>query len=116
LGDAFIEWTPAKRREFIRWKVRSFKKRVDRLWNRRNGDGRRLDVDTVVDLSPYPEDQRRLWEAHIHALVQYQPRPYPGEVTLFRSPGHQLLCSFDEEYGWGELPRAGECEELPQGA
>jgi amino acid adenylation domain-containing protein len=111
-----FEWAPAKRREFIRWKLRSFKKRMDHFWHYRSGNGRHLDVDTVVDLSPYPEDQRRLWEAHIHALVRYHPQPYSGEVTLFRSPGHQLLCSFDEEYGWGEFAQGGVNVKIISGA
>ncbi|MBC8096412.1 MAG: amino acid adenylation domain-containing protein, partial [Akkermansiaceae bacterium] len=31
----------------------------------------------------------------------------PGRVELFRSPGHPLLCSFDADYGWGDLAKGG---------
>src|ERR1044071_9360330 len=70
----------------------------------------------LVDLSPYPQDQRRLWEMHIKALIKYHPRPYPGRVTLFRSPGHQLFCSLDEQYGWGELAEQGVAVKIVSGA
>ncbi|HMC27505.1 MAG TPA: amino acid adenylation domain-containing protein, partial [Verrucomicrobiae bacterium] len=110
-----FQWTPAQRREFVHWKLRSFKKRAERLLGR-NPRQPNVDVDMLVDLSPYPEDQRRLWEAHINALIQYYPKPYPGAVTLFRSPGHQLLCSFDEQYGWGELARGGVAVKIISGA
>jgi len=35
---------------------------------------------------------------------------------LFRSPGHQLLCSFDEQYGWGELAQGGVAVKIISGA
>ena len=109
-----LAWTPAQRQGFIRWKMRSAAKRVQQFLRRKqNGD---LDVDTLVDLTPYPEEQRRLWEAHIRALIRYHPRSYPGKVTLFRSPGHQLLCSFDEQYGWGEFALGGVAVKIISGA
>src|SRR5205814_8458397 len=46
----------------------------------------------------------------------YKPRPYDGAVTLFRSPGHQLLCSFDDQYGWGELALGGVAVRIISGA
>ena len=55
----------------------------------------------------YPEEQRKLWEIHIRALINYIPKPYLGSVTLFRSKAHPLLCSFDAKYGWGDLVRGG---------
>jgi hypothetical protein len=39
--------------------------------------------------------------------MRYKPKPYAGRVTLFRSPGHPFLCSFDPRYGWGELAMDG---------
>jgi len=111
-----LHWTPEQRKEFVRWKLRSLRKRIERSRAHRNGTNGHVDVDMLVDLAPYPADQRRLWEAHIQALIKYHPRPYPGRVTLFRSPGHQLLCSFDDRYGWGELAQGGVDVKIISGA
>ncbi len=47
------------------------------------------------------------WAKHFQAFRQYYPQPHPGPVTLFRSPAHWLFCSFDPQYGWGELAQGG---------
>jgi thioesterase domain-containing protein len=100
-----LQWTADQRRGFLQWKGRLMKRRLQRLVH--GGAPVRLDVDELIDLAQYPEDQRRLWETHVRALVHYQPGPYAGRVTLFRSPVHHLVCSFDPEYGWGELAEDG---------
>ena len=102
-----LSWTPEQRRGFFRWKARLLKKRLTRLFSRKPDCSAALDVENLVDLSAYPEEQRKLWEIHIRALMKYQPKPYPGAVTLFRSRAHSLLCSYDPQYGWGELVRGG---------
>ena len=38
---------------------------------------------------------------------RYQPKAFAGRLTLFRTRGHALLCSFDDHYGWGQLARGG---------
>src|SRR5258708_39646294 len=58
-------------------------------------------------ISIYTEEQRKLWEIPIRALNNYRPKPYLGAATLFRSRGHPLICSFDPQYGWGDLIRGG---------
>lgn len=103
-----LRWKPEQRREFIQWKWRVVQKRFSRFLGQPKPDSRRkLDVETFVDLSAYPEDQQKLWQTHILALMNYHPKPYQGHITLFRSKGHQLFCSFDHLYGWGEFARQG---------
>ena len=92
--------TDSQRRDFFRWKLRAFKKRWQRLWRRRRITPANLDVDEVVDLSTQPEDRRKLWEAHVRALLAHHTQPYAGRVTLFRTPAHSLFCSFDHAFGW----------------
>ncbi len=106
-GKYFLNWTPPQRREFFRWKKEMFKRRADRFLGHSKQSKATVDAGELVDLSSYSEDQRKLWESHIHALVNYHPQPYPGRVELFRSPGHPLLCSFDVDYGWGDLAQGG---------
>ena len=43
----------------------------------------------------------------MRAIRDYVPKPYPGRVTLFRTRGQPFLCSFDAQYGWGELAAGG---------
>jgi hypothetical protein len=102
-----LGWTAEQRRSFFQWKARLIKKKITRLFSVVSDSSSRVDVETLVDLSMYPEEQRALWEIHIRALMKYMPKPYPGGITLFRSRGHQFLCSFDPKYGWGELVRGG---------
>ena len=103
----FLDWTPAQRREFFRWKKEMLKRRADRFLGHTAKSKATVDAGELVDLSSYSEEERKLWESHIRALVNYHPKPFEGRVHLFRSPGHPLLCSFDDDYGWGDLARGG---------
>ncbi|HWI56063.1 MAG TPA: alpha/beta fold hydrolase, partial [Bacillota bacterium] len=78
--------------------------------------GAQVDAEEFLDLSQYPEDQRRLWQTHIRALTLYHPPVSPVHVTLFRSPLHLLYSSFDPKYGWGELARGGVTLRVVSGA
>lgn len=103
----FCSWTPAQRREFVRWKKDLLGRRIRCLLGRPSNANFPVDPGDVVDLSSYSPDQRKLWESHIRALIKYHPKPFAGRVHLFRSPGHPLLCSFAPDYGWSELARDG---------
>ena len=113
LGHLFVnslEWTPEQRRGFLRWKWRLIRKYLP---------GRRCtenEIEDWVDLSPFPADQKKLWETHIRALMKYHPKPYSGRVTLFRSRAHQLMSSYDPQYGWGEFAQGGVTVKVVPGA
>jgi amino acid adenylation domain-containing protein/FkbH-like protein len=108
-----VKWGPEQRREFLRWKAALFKRRLTRVLHLSHEAARQIDVDELVDLSTFPEDQRQLWEIHIRALLKYTPKPYAGRVSLFRSRGHPMFCSYDPMYGWGELAREVEVNVVP---
>ena len=103
-----LKWGSRQRKEFLRWKAALSRRRILRLLKFSHAASSQIDVDDIVDLSSFPEDQRKLWGAHIRALIEYFPQPYPGKVTLFRSRGHPLFSSFDPQFGWSDL--AGEVE------
>jgi thioesterase domain-containing protein len=103
----FLHWTQPQRREFFRWKKEMLKRRADRFLGHSKKSKATVDAGELVDLSSYTEEQRKLWESHIRALVNYHPQPYQGRVDLFRSPGHPWLCSFDDDYGWRDLAKGG---------
>jgi thioesterase domain-containing protein len=73
-------------------------------------------VQDLIDLSDHPPEQRKLWEAHVRALIQHRAGSYPGRVTLLRSAGHQFLCSFDPTYGWSSLATGGVTVKVVPGA
>lgn len=100
-------WTPSQRREFIRWKWNLLKGRLNKWRLRLPSQATALEAGELVDLSAFTRDERKVWEAHIRALMKYQPRAFPGRVHLFRTSGHALWCSFDPDYGWGELAKGG---------
>ncbi|HUR45837.1 MAG TPA: amino acid adenylation domain-containing protein [Candidatus Saccharimonadales bacterium] len=102
-----LRWKPEQRREFLQWKWRVVKRRWASLWGKKQSNDKKSEVENFVDLSAYPAEQQRLWQTHIMALMKYKPQPYPGHITLLRSKGHQLLCSFDDRYGWGEFAMNG---------
>lgn len=59
--------------------------------------------DVLDDVAPIPQRHQRLIQVHIAAMVRYQPKPYRGRVTVFRTRRQPLLCSHDPFLGWREL-------------
>jgi thioesterase domain-containing protein/acyl carrier protein len=55
-----------------------------------------------IDMTQYPKDYIPYAEAHWQALLAYSPRPYAGQVTLFRARKQRLL-NLDPTSGWGDL-------------
>ena len=55
---------------------------------------------------------RLTWVNH-QAIANYEPKPYPGQVTLFRP--QKFFAGYDDpEYGWGKVVQGGvDVHELP---
>jgi thioesterase domain-containing protein len=107
LAGCFFQWSPELRRQFVAWKLRNLLRKITRCFGVVRAASM-LDANELIDLSGFPAEQRTLWETHIRELLRHQTRPYGGgRMTLFRSRGHQLLCSFDEAYGWSKLALSG---------
>lgn len=92
-------------RGYFKYRTAWVRKRLKALYSKRVED--RLAVEDIVDLSPQPETERKLWSKHVQAWLQYQPQPYAGRIVLFRTRGHPLVCSFDHEMGWGSFAAGG---------
>jgi amino acid adenylation domain-containing protein len=60
------------------------------------------DLKDVLDLSHYPKDYVLYAQTHWQALTHYQPRPYSGEITLFRAK-KQGLSNFNHTLCWDAL-------------
>lgn len=116
LSCFLFRWTWREQKEFVRWKLRVLRRRTSESGQQKHNPVALGDVDQLVDLAQYSEERRALWRSHVQALVKYQPGRYDGRVTLIRTRGHPLLCSFDHQYGWGELARGGvEVKVVPGG-
>src|SRR5205085_8209710 len=85
LGNYFCHWTPPQRREFFRWKWGALKTKLAGLCRGGSGTPCGQQAANLVDLSSFSADERKVWEAHIKALLKYHPRVYDGPVHLIRS-------------------------------
>lgn len=114
-GCFLFRWTLREQTEFVRWKFRVLRNNgADRV-GRTASDLAVTDIDELLNLADYTDRQRELWQTHVRALFAYQPSPYAGRVTLFRTGGHPIISSFNEQYGWGDLAREVEVKLMPGG-
>ena len=60
----------------------------------------------MFDLSRLEPEQALIFEAHIRALQDYQPRPSPVPITLFRASAQMLShLAMDPTLGWSGLAK-----------
>jgi thioesterase domain-containing protein len=105
--EDFRELDPAERRRFVTRKLRVLgRKLAQKLRGGRNG-APAVDLEEVIDPVHFPEHELKLWEIHIRAIVEHVERPYRGAVTLFRTRGQPLFCSFEEDFCWSHLAKGG---------
>lgn len=102
----FFTWNREIRHRYVRWKLARWTRRVAGWcgWGEAAPDS---GLDEIADLSALSTEEQQLYAVHLRALTHYHCRPYGGSVTLFRTRGHPLICSFDELYGWGAFARGG---------
>jgi thioesterase domain-containing protein/acyl carrier protein len=62
--------------------------------------------DAILELR-FPGYRIPLVRALHDAYARYQPRPYDGRVTLFRSRAHSVWSTEDPEAGWTRLAAGG---------
>jgi thioesterase domain-containing protein len=106
LKDFITLLEPQEQRRYI-----SRKSRV--LWRKliAKFSGRKIshnvDLDEVIDVNHFPESELKFWQIHLNALVDHVERPYAGAITLLRTRGQPIFCSFAEDFCWGRLARGG---------
>ncbi len=64
-------------------------------------------IKDMGDLFGFSEQHRKVALAQRRALRQYQPRIYPGRLTLFRARMQPLFSSHNPDKGWGQLAAGG---------
>lgn len=56
--------------------------------------------DVLQDVAPIPQPHQNLIQTHVAAMIRYQPKPYAGRITVFRTRRQPLFCSHDPFLGW----------------
>jgi thioesterase domain-containing protein len=98
----FAQQTSQERRQFIVRKLRI----LARKFKQRHAP-RSVDLEAVIDISHFPENELRLWRIHLQALIDHIQQPYAGDVLLLRTRGQPLLCSLEDDFCWRKLAQRG---------
>lgn len=107
-SDSFVKWKPSRRRRFVTWKLRKLRERAARWMGLGARDAlESFNPEDFVDLELSQPHERALLSAHVRNLVHYRNAVFPGRVTLFRTAGHPMFCSFDRSFGWGDYALGG---------
>jgi len=104
--EDFTQLRVEERRRFVTRKTRAFCRRLKQRLKLTPTDST-VDLEDVIDPLQFPESELKLWQIHLQALIQHQDRTYPGQVTLFRTRGQPLICSFEEDFCWSRLAQGG---------
>src|SRR3954468_7974638 len=91
----FADQSAKERRRFIARKIRSFARKLVRPRG-----SCAVDLESVIEVSHFPENELRVWRIHLQALIKHVQQPYPGQVLLLRTRGQPLLCSLEEDFCW----------------
>jgi FkbH-like protein len=106
LKDFVTLLEPQEQRRYIVRKSRVlWRKLATKLSRGKNSSN--VDLDEVIDVNHFPESELKFWQIHLNALVAHVERPYTGHVTLLRTRGQPIFCSFADDFCWGELARGG---------
>jgi amino acid adenylation domain-containing protein len=98
----FVSVSPQQQLAMLKNKSKRLKQKIRSRIAPSVQGGPRVELKDVIDLANYPEGYARYAETHWHALTQYHPKPYPGEVVLFRAK-KQGLSNFNHTLGWDAL-------------
>ena len=97
---------PAEQRRYVVRKARVAWRKLSAKFLRRHNSGV-VDLDEVIDVNHFPDSELKFWQIHLNALVAHVERPYKGSVTLLRTRGQPIFCSFEEDFCWGKLAQGG---------
>jgi FkbH-like protein len=110
--EDFIHLQPQERRSLIRRKLSLLPRK---FWGRISGQRTRedFDLEEFIDLTHVSERETRLWNHHLRLLVQHVSKPSRGRVTLFRTRGQPLICSFEPDFGWAKIAGSVTVKNIP---
>ena len=108
----FLRLKPEQQRSLIQRKFRTLPRK---LWGKISGQRAReeFEIDEFIDITNVSEREIRLWKNHLQLLVQHVSKPCHGPITLFRTRGHPLVCSFEPDLRWGKLAARVVIKKIP---
>jgi amino acid adenylation domain-containing protein len=98
----FVSHKPGAQFAFLKQKSRRLTQKFRNKIGQPAESSSSVELKEIIDLSTYPEGYVKYAEAHWHALTEYHPAPYPGEIILFRAK-KQGLSNFNHTLGWDAL-------------
>ena len=107
----FMKLEQKARSQFINRKLGVWKRKI--LGKPADQKQAAVDLHQYIDPSQFPEEEIKLWQAHLNAGAAYKPRRLRGGVTLLRTRTQPFFCSFDPHYGWGELSEDVKIRRVP---
>jgi hypothetical protein len=74
---------------------------TSRIWDKWTGK-----LEPPAPMQTPPDEQgERVVNIHRRAMLTYRPRPYCGQVLIFRAGDEQALVFGDPSTGWGRYAR-----------
>ena len=107
LADDLLKTPLRELLDRVRLKIKSTARRMGLLSSPLPASSPIHGLQSWLDLEHLSDQRRSLIETNYLAWQSYQPRPYPGRVTLFRARTRPLLHSLSPDLGWAEIAREG---------
>lgn len=98
----FVQVSPEQKLALLKNKSRKLTQKFRKKMTPVAQESTPVALNQILDLSTYPEGYVTYAETHWEALTHYQPKPYPGEITLFRAK-KQGLTNFNHTLSWDVL-------------
>jgi thioesterase domain-containing protein len=98
------------RKEFanrIRKKLRTAGRKINNIIAHNQGLSVQERLEDIFEWDQLSTHHQALMETHYQALDEYNPKPYPGRLTLFRAHTRPPLHSLKPDLGWGDLAVGG---------
>jgi amino acid adenylation domain-containing protein len=88
-------------------KVRTFLRKMGTRVRGRGQESYKVDAESCFDARNLPEPYLDLIHALYRAQLDYEPKAYPGRVTLFRAAAQPLFRLQAPDLGWREVACGG---------
>jgi amino acid adenylation domain-containing protein len=105
--DDLLKTRPREMLGRLSLKLKMSAKRIGILPNSRPASSPLSNLESWLNLDKRPDQYRRLVETSYVAWQSYVPKPYAGNVTLFRARARPLFRSLSPDLGWGQVARDG---------
>jgi thioesterase domain-containing protein len=107
IRDDLFRPRTANRPGGLQTNIKALLRRMPRLAGYGQPKSGQTDVELLFDCRLLATPFRKLIEAHYQALRAYQPKLYPGHVTLFRARTRPLFRLHGDDLGWRPVAGKG---------